>query len=36
VRISPEDAQWLKTWDPVGVPIEISAWPGPIEQVAGA
>jgi hypothetical protein len=36
VRISPEDAQWLKTWDPVGVPIEISAWPGPIEQVTGA
>ncbi len=24
VRISPQDAQWLKTWNPVGVPIEIS------------
>jgi lipoprotein-anchoring transpeptidase ErfK/SrfK len=35
VRISPEDAAWLKAWDPVGVPIEISAWPGRIEQVVG-
>lgn len=34
VRISPDDAQWLKVWNPVGVPIEISAWPGPVEQVA--
>ena len=36
VRISPEDAQWLKSWDPVDVPIEITAWPGPVEQVTGA
>ncbi len=26
VRISPEDAQWLKKWNPVGVPMEISRW----------
>jgi len=30
VRISPEDAAWLKTWDPVQVPIEITPWTGPI------
>jgi len=30
VRISPEDAQWLKAWDPVGVPIEITSWSGEI------
>jgi hypothetical protein len=36
VRISPEDAQWLRAWDPVGVPIEITPWPGRIEQVTGA
>jgi hypothetical protein len=36
VRISPEDAGWLKAWDPVGVAIEITAWPGRVEQVAGA
>jgi lipoprotein-anchoring transpeptidase ErfK/SrfK len=30
VRISPEDAQWLETWDPVGVPIEITPWSGEI------
>ncbi len=30
VRISPEDAQWLEIWDPVGVPIEITPWSGEI------
>ncbi len=30
VRISPEEAEWLKTWDPVGVPIEITPWSGEI------
>ncbi len=30
VRISPQDAQWLQTWDPVGVPIEITPWSGGI------
>jgi lipoprotein-anchoring transpeptidase ErfK/SrfK len=30
VRISPEDAQWLRTWDPVGVPVEITPWSGEI------
>jgi hypothetical protein len=30
VRISPQDAQWLQAWDPVGVPIEITPWSGTI------
>ena len=30
VRLSPEDAAWLKTWNPVNVPIEITGWSGPI------
>jgi lipoprotein-anchoring transpeptidase ErfK/SrfK len=30
VRISPEDAQWLEGWNPVGVPIEITPWSGQI------
>jgi lipoprotein-anchoring transpeptidase ErfK/SrfK len=30
VRISTEDARWLKSWDPVGVPIEITPWSGAI------
>ncbi len=30
VRISPQDAQWLQAWDPVGVPIEITPWSGGI------
>lgn len=30
VRIAPEDAEWLKRWDPVGVPIEITLWSGEI------
>ena len=30
VRISPEDAIWLKTWNPVDVPIKITRWTGPI------
>jgi lipoprotein-anchoring transpeptidase ErfK/SrfK len=30
VRISPTDAQWLKTWNPVGVSIEITRWSGGI------
>ncbi len=32
VRISPEDAAWLKQWNPVGVPIEITRWPGKINS----
>ena len=35
VRISPEDAAWLKEWNPVDVPIEISRWSkgiGPAEE----
>lgn len=30
IRISPEDAEWLAGWAPVGVPIEIKAWSGAI------
>ncbi len=30
VRISPDEAKWLKAWDPVGVPIEITPWSGEI------
>jgi len=30
VRISPQEAEWLKAWDPVGVPIEITPWSGEI------
>jgi hypothetical protein len=30
VRISTEDAQWLRRWNPVGVPIEILPWSGEI------
>lgn len=30
VRISPEDAEWLKNWNPVGVPIKITRWSGGI------
>jgi lipoprotein-anchoring transpeptidase ErfK/SrfK len=30
VRISPEEAEWLKAWNPVGVPIEITPWSGEI------
>ncbi|MEM7034030.1 MAG: L,D-transpeptidase [Chloroflexota bacterium] len=30
VRISPEDAEWLKTWNPVDVSIKITRWSGPI------
>ncbi len=30
IRISPEDAEWLARWGPVGVPIEITAWSGVI------
>jgi lipoprotein-anchoring transpeptidase ErfK/SrfK len=30
IRISPEDASWLRTWDPVGVAIEITPWSGTI------
>ena len=33
VRISPEDAAWLKTWNPVGVPIKIMRWTGGIQPV---
>jgi len=31
VRISPEDGAWLKNWDPVGVPITITRWPGQLQ-----
>jgi lipoprotein-anchoring transpeptidase ErfK/SrfK len=30
IRISPEEAEWLKAWNPVGVPIEITPWSGEI------
>jgi lipoprotein-anchoring transpeptidase ErfK/SrfK len=30
IRISPEDASWLRNWDPVGVAIEITPWSGTI------
>ncbi len=30
VRVSPEDAKWLTTWNPVGAPITITRWSGPI------
>jgi lipoprotein-anchoring transpeptidase ErfK/SrfK len=30
VRISPQEAEWLKAWDPVGTPIEITPWSGEI------
>jgi lipoprotein-anchoring transpeptidase ErfK/SrfK len=33
VRISPEDAEWLAAWNPVGVPIEITQWSGEIAPV---
>jgi len=26
IRIHPNDARWLKTWNPAGVPITITAW----------
>ena len=32
VRISPEDAAWLKTWNPVGSTIEITRWSGKISD----
>jgi lipoprotein-anchoring transpeptidase ErfK/SrfK len=31
IRISPEDAAWLKSWNPVGVPITITRWSGQIQ-----
>jgi lipoprotein-anchoring transpeptidase ErfK/SrfK len=31
VRLSPEDAAWLKTWNPVGVPLTITRWSGKIQ-----
>lgn len=33
VRVSPEDAAWLKTWNPVDVSIEITRWSGQINRV---
>lgn len=36
VRISPEDAEWLSGWDPVGVPIEITRYSGVIKPVPDA
>lgn len=33
IRISDEDAAWLKTWNPVSATIEINRWPGPIEMI---
>jgi lipoprotein-anchoring transpeptidase ErfK/SrfK len=30
IRVSPEDAAWLKAWDPVNIPIEITRWSGKI------
>jgi len=34
IRISPQDAAWLKRWNPIGVDILITGWPGPVRQVA--
>ncbi len=34
VRISPAEAEWLKAWNPVGVPIVITRWPGKIARPA--
>jgi lipoprotein-anchoring transpeptidase ErfK/SrfK len=33
IRISPEDAAWLKAWGPVDVPIRITRWSGKISPV---
>ena len=33
IRLSPEEAQWLEAWDPVGVPIQIAAWPGLVQRI---
>ncbi len=33
IRISVEDAGWLRAWNPVGVPIEITGPPGPVRHV---
>ena len=33
IRLSPEEAQWLDAWDPVGVPIQITAWPGLVQGI---
>lgn len=27
IRLAPEDAAWLTSWDPEGVPVTITAWP---------
>jgi lipoprotein-anchoring transpeptidase ErfK/SrfK len=32
IRISPDDAEWLKSWNPVGAPIEITRWSGKITK----
>jgi lipoprotein-anchoring transpeptidase ErfK/SrfK len=32
IRISPDDAEWLKSWNPVGVPIQITRWSGKIAK----
>jgi hypothetical protein len=33
IRLSPKEAQWLEAWDPVGVPIQITAWPGLVQGI---
>ena len=33
IRVSEEDAEWLRAWGPVGVPIEITGPPGPVQHV---
>ena len=33
IRISEEDARWLREWDPVGASIEITGPPGPVRHV---
>ena len=35
IRLHPGDAEWLVEWDPVGVPIEITRWPGEIDWETG-
>jgi len=34
IRISPEDAAWLKSWNPVGASIEITRWSGKISEAS--
>ena len=35
IRLHPDDAAWLTAWNPAGVPIEITRWPGEIDWTTG-